>query len=134
MKLKTEERNAIVTLRLQKAKETLQDAKDVATMNKWRTAANRLYYACYYAVSAMLLKYEFSASTHSGAISLLGIHFVSKGIISKEQGKFYGKLFELRHTGDYDDWTTIDAEDILPRLEPAQKFIEEIENLITQNM
>jgi len=129
MKLNPEERNALVMLRIQKAKETLQDAKEIAAMKKWRAAANRLYYL----VIMLLLKYEFSVRTHSGVIGLLGIHFVSKGIINKEHGKFYGKLFELRKTGDYDDWMTIDAEDVLLRLEPAQKFIDEIEYLITKN-
>jgi len=130
MTLNSEERTAIVKIRLQKAKETLQDAKDIADMNKWHAAANRLYYACYYAVSALLIKNGYSPRTHSGTISLLSLHFVSKGIINEKHGKFYGNLFELREKGDYSDWVVVEAEDVLPRLEPAQKFIEEIENLI----
>ena len=45
----------------------------------------------------------------------------------------YKRLFDLRQTGDYEDFIDIDEEDLLPLLEPAQKFIKEIENLITQN-
>jgi hypothetical protein len=36
----------------------------------------------------------------------------------------------MRQRGDYEDWSIIIEEDILPLLEPAQKFIAEIENLI----
>jgi uncharacterized protein (UPF0332 family) len=130
MKLSEEERKAVVVLRLQKAKETLSEVKDIMELGYWRTAANRLYYACYYATSALLIKYGYSAHTHSGVISLLGLHFVSKGIISKESGKFYGRLFELRQTGDYDDWIVIEATDVEILIKPAEDFVCLLEQLI----
>ena len=131
MKLSIEERTALVTIRLQRSKETLQDAKDIANMNLWRAASNRLYYACYYAVSALLIKNEFSPRTHAGVISLFNLHFVLKGLITEEQGKFYSKLFEIRQDGDYDDWVVIEAEDVLTRIAPAEKLITTIEKLIS---
>ena len=98
----------------------------------WRVAANRLYYACYYAACALLIKNDFT-HTHAGVINQLGLHFVAKGIISKEQGKLIKRLFELRQSGDYSDWYCIDEEDVKPLIEPAGKFIAEIENLINKN-
>ena len=133
MTLSDENRKNIVNHRLHKAHETLAEAKGNITMGFWHTAANRLYYACYYAVTALLIKNGYTVRTHSGTIALLGKHFVLEGIVSKELNSLYGKLFELRQKGDYDDWIEIKAEDVLPRLEPAQKFIQEIEKLITQN-
>ena len=130
MKLNPEDRNNIVRLRLERAKETLQETKGIAEMKYWRVAANRLYYTCFYAVSALLIKNGYTTHTHSGIITLLGLHFVSKGIISKEQGNFYNKLAALRHTGDYDDWNTICAEDVLPKIPLAEEFINTIEELI----
>ena len=132
MTLNSEDRNTIVRLRLQKAKETLQDTKCVAELNLWRVAANRLYYACYYAASALLINNGHSPRTHSGIITLLGLHFVSKGLISEEQGYFYSTLFKLRHTGDYDDRAKIDTEDVLPNIPLAEDFIAMIEKLILQ--
>ena len=32
------------------------------------------------------------------------MHFISKGLLSKEQGKAFSRLFEIRHSGDYDDF------------------------------
>jgi uncharacterized protein (UPF0332 family) len=81
MTLFKEEREAIVTHRLQRARETLVEAVDNAGMNHWHAAANRLYYACYYAVSALLVQNGFFSRTHSGTIGLLGIHFVNTGIL-----------------------------------------------------
>ena len=73
------------------------------------------------------------AYTHGGAKGLLGKYFVITNIISEEQNKLYGKLFDLRQNGDYSDWITIMEENIKPLLEPAEKFIAEIENLINKN-
>lgn len=56
MKLSTEERNAIVSSRLEKSKQALIEAKGNIEMQFWNTAANRLYYACYNAVSGLLIK------------------------------------------------------------------------------
>jgi len=133
MGLTNEEREAIVNYRLEKAYETLLDAQEVAKIKKWHIVANRLYYACFYAVSALLIKNNFSAQTHSGVFALLGFHFVLKGIVSKEQNKLYRNLFDLRQMGDYDDFAVVEENDIMPLLEPAKQFIEKIEQLINEN-
>ena len=132
MTLQQEDKNALVTVRLQRAKETMIEVKGNMQLGYWRIAANRLYYACYYAASALLIKNNFTAHTHTGVINQFGLHFVTKGFISKEQGKFFKQLFNLRQSGDYDDWFDIDEKDIKPLLEPAEKFIETIEKLIKE--
>jgi uncharacterized protein (UPF0332 family) len=130
MKLNDEERKAVVTLRLQRAKDTLREAKGTVELKYWHTAANRLYYACYYAASALLIHHEHPAQTHSGVISLLGMHFISKDIISKELGKFYAMLFELRQTSDYSDWKDVGEDDVKNLIQPAEEFISALEQLI----
>ncbi|MDR3366910.1 MAG: HEPN domain-containing protein [Prevotellaceae bacterium] len=130
MKLNEEERKAVVNLRLQKAKDTLREAKGTMALNYWHTAANRLYYACYYAASALLIHHEHPAQTHSGIITLLGLHFISKNIISKELGKFYATLFELRQTSDYSDWKDVGEDDVRNLVQPAEEFICTLEKLI----
>ena len=109
------------------------EVKGTMQLGYWRVAANRLYYACYYTACALLIKNDFTAYTHTGVINQLGLHFVAKGIISKEQGKLIKRLFELRQNGDYSDWYCIDEEDVKPLVEPTEKFIAEIENLINKN-
>jgi len=133
MTLQQEDRNALITLRLQRAKETMLEVEGITQLGYWRAAANRLYYACYYAVSALLIKNNLTARTHTGVINQLSLHFVTKGYISKEQGKFFKHLFELRQSSDYNDWFNIEEKDISPLLEPAKNFITEIEKLINES-
>jgi len=132
MKLTNEERETLAKYRLEKANETLSDAQEIAKIKRWRVVANRLYYACFYAVSALLTKNNFSAQTHNGVFGLFGLHFVLKGKVSKEQNKLYRNLFDLRQTGDYDDFAVISESDIAPLLQPAEQFIAEIEKLINE--
>lgn len=43
---------ALVSYRMQRAKETLQEADILIERNCFNAAVNRLYYACFYAVTA----------------------------------------------------------------------------------
>jgi uncharacterized protein (UPF0332 family) len=132
MKLQKEDREALVIIRLQRANETLVEARGIIELKYWRVAANRLYYACYYAASALLINNGLTAHTHTGVINQMGLHFVKTGQISLEQGKFFQQLFEFRQTSDYSDWISIEEDDILPLLAPAQQFIETIEKLVNE--
>jgi uncharacterized protein (UPF0332 family) len=118
--------------RLQKAKETLAET-DVLIENKfWNTAVNRMYYACYYAVSALLIKHNIETSSHSGNRQKFGQLFVQPGIVSRELGKHYTDLFEKRQKGDYNDFFDFDEETVLRLYSPSKELIECIEKLIDQ--
>ena len=68
MKQQLSEENvkALVTYRLNRAKETLAEVPNLRDMGYYNTAINRLYYACYYALVALLIKNHIQASTHAG--------------------------------------------------------------------
>jgi len=132
MGLTDADRKSIVSLRLDNARQTLADAKIIANNKLWKAAANRLYYACFYAANALMVNFGLESKTHAGVIRLLGLNFVSKNLISNELGDVYYKLFTLRQKGDYDDWVVVNESDIAPLLEPAQQFITAIENLINK--
>ena len=130
MTLNSEERHAVVFYRMQKASDTLNEAEGIAKLEFWNAVTNRLYYACYYMTTALLIYSGHSAQTHSGVIRLLGLNFISKGVVSKELGRFYSKLFEMRQTGDYDDLYNLEEEEVKPLIGAARDYIEEIKLLI----
>jgi uncharacterized protein (UPF0332 family) len=130
MSLTEKEREEIVKIRLEKANNTFAEVPIQIENKFYRTAANRLYYACYYAVTALLINDGYEAHTHSGVKTLLGLHYITQKKIDNLFGKMYRQLFNLRQTGDYEDWGNIEEEDVKPFLELAGKFITEIENLI----
>jgi len=132
MSLTDEEKKEIVKFRLEKANDTFLEIPVLIENKFYRTAANRLYYACYYALTALLINDGYKTHTHSGVKTLLGLHYINDNKIEKSFGKMYNQLFSLRQTGDYEDWINFDEADIQPFLEPAEQFIAEIEKLIKE--
>ena len=130
MKLPKKDKDVLAVLRLKKAGDALVEAKDNVSFGHWRLVVNRLYYACFYAASALLVKKGITAQTHVGVLNQLGLHFVKEGLISAEQNELYYKLFHLRLTGDYDDWVDLQEKDVIHLIEPTKKFIEEITKMI----
>ncbi len=55
MILTSRERIDLVKYRLEKAHEALEQVKGVCGLGYWNLGANRLYYAAYYASSALLI-------------------------------------------------------------------------------
>jgi uncharacterized protein len=122
--LSNTDRIEIVRYRLEKADRTYQEAVGSIKNGYVETAANRLYYAAYYAVSALLISYKYEASTHNGVIQMFGKAFLKNNIIDKKYGRIFNQLFSLRLTGDYEDRHILNMEtEVLPLVEPAQELI-----------
>ena len=49
--------------------------------------------------------------------------FVQTGIISKQSGRSYSRLFNLRQEGDYLDFKRLEKEDVDPFFRDAKEFI-----------
>lgn len=130
MKMSDEERKALVEQRIKRAYDTWNETKGIVEGEYWLAAANRMYYACYYLTSALLVSHNIEANTHAGVIRMLGMYFVEKGILSKEMGHYYGRLFEMRQSGDYDDWIMLSAGDILPLFNQMKDYFDTVEPLI----
>jgi len=133
VKLSENEKKAIVKYRLERAKDSLLDVHFSIQNSRWNNAANRLYYACFYAAMALLINDGHEARTHSGVKTLLGMHYVKNGLVDEELFKAYRKMFNLRQTGDYDDLVLTTENEVIPLIEPAEKFIADIEQLININ-
>ena len=128
--LNDEERDALVKYRIEKAYGTLVEARDCADDNHWTLAANRLYYAAYYASKALLIRHGIVAKSHEGVIGMIGQKFVIPGIISIEEAKLLARLQNMRKTGDYDDFIEWHEEDVEPLFEKVEDYINKIKPLV----
>lgn len=130
MTLQSDERRAIVSYRLDKANKTLKEVDDIGKLGYWNLAANRLYYATYYACAALLINAGIDASTHKGVIRMIGMHFVLNGMLTEEDSKLLGRLFTMRQTGDYEDLFDWEEDDVTPLIPRVKGLINRILNLI----
>ena len=126
----SEEQEALIRYRMDRARETLVEAELMAQAGHRNACVNRLYYACFYAVTALLLRHNLSASKHSGVRSLLNRHFVRTGAISSRLGMLYRDLFESRQQGDYQDLVRFAEQEVRPWIPEAQNFVACIEALL----
>lgn len=131
MTLKQDDRNDIVKYRLEKAKETLNEAQSVSSLGYWSLAANRLYYAAYYASVALLIANGIEASSHRAVIRMIGQNFINTGKLLPEDAKLIGRLFSMRQTGDYEDLFDWEEIDIVPLLPRVQDFVSRIEKILS---
>jgi len=120
----------LVNYRIKRAFETLKEADKMIENQFWNASINRIYYACFYAVSGLLLKKGVDTSTHKGIRQMFGLHYVQTGLISKEFARFFSDLYDRRQTGDYDDFVIYDEETSNKLFSMANKFVQEIDSLI----
>ena len=123
------DKNAIIQYRLERANETLQEAQLMADNDHWNATVDRLYYACFYSVHALLISHDHQTHTHSGAKNAFHQHFVKTGQVPLELSRFYDLLFNQRQSGDYGDFKTFD-ESAASWLPIARKFVAAVEKLI----
>jgi len=114
--------------RISQARDSLREA-DVLLREAMslRSVVNRLYYAMFYAVLALLQTKQLGTSKHSGAIALFDKEFVKTGKFPKELSKALHRAFELRQKGDYmedSEISTADMEEIKPL---AEQFVNKAE-------
>ena len=122
----------LIRYRIERARDTLDDARILAENQKWNSAINRLYYAAYYGVIALLLQHEHKPTTHNGAKSQFSEHFIKTKIFPEEYGKLYSQLFTWRQKGDYVDLFDFSADIVLPYIEPVENLLNVIENSLNQ--
>ena len=119
-----------INYRITKAIEALDAAKVLAENKSWNACINRLYYACYYSVSALLLSNNISTQTHAGLKTQFNFHFIKSGPIDSKYGKLFAELMDSRQKGDYGDMFDFDEEKVNPLIKPVEEFVNMIIALI----
>lgn len=124
------EREDLIRYRLEKSATTFLEAKALSESGFWGGVANRLYYCCFYAVTALLAKDGFLASTHNGVRTEFFKQYIKSEILDRAYSSLYSNLMSRRHESDYDDFIEFSEEDIEPLFEKVQQFLVAVRALI----
>lgn len=120
----------IVSYWVKKAMDSLDAAEDELKADRLSFSVNRIYYACFYIVTTILLQEKLRFKKHSGVRAAFHKHFVKPGLVSHEYGQFYDELFEARQRGDYIELVSFEKEVVTKWLNQARKFVETVKLLI----
>jgi uncharacterized protein (UPF0332 family) len=99
--MKDRDVRSLVAYRLDEAREALSDAELLLDAGRCRSAANRMYYAVFYAAVAALLTKQLEFSRHSGVIAFFDKEFIHTGILPKEYSRTLHRAFNERQQDDY---------------------------------
>ena len=133
MSLKEADRLVMVTLHLEKVDKTLHELEVQVRNELWPLVANRLYYALFHAVSALLISEGHEVGTHRGAVGKFSLYYVKAGTFTGAEGHLYARLQQLRESGDYNCSIDVEKGDVEPFIEPAQQLIGKIRQYIAEH-
>lgn len=119
-----------ITLHFARAYETLDEASLLHNTGHLCTTINRLYYACFYAVSGVLLAQGYTAIRHAGVMTLFDEHIVQDNLIDRAYGRFYHQLFQARRYSDYDIVFSPDPQQIIEWLAESRAFVDLLHTLV----
>jgi len=121
--MKEEQRNQLIKYRIEQAKETSDEAKLMLENKMLRGATNRIYYAMFYMLLALSLKYKFNTSKHGQLIGWFNKNFIKTDIFDKKYGRILREAFDFRQQGDYGIFSELSLEDVGTKFMLMLEFI-----------
>jgi uncharacterized protein (UPF0332 family) len=125
------DRQQLIDYRMERARETLSDARILLEQDgSPGSIINRAYYAMFYVVLALLTTQGKGSSKHSGVISLFDQLFIKTGKLPKDFSKAIHKAFDLRQIGDYRELIDLNQEQAIEVLNAADQFLKAVQNYL----
>ena len=130
----------IVNYRRQKAHDLMHDVDILIENELWNSTVNRMYYACFHIISALLIMHEIEVKTHMGVRQAFGDSFAGGTICGFVDGKNFKDALEfgvaasaLKHTipGDFNLVTREEVENLYPQV---LLLIEAVDRLLDETM
>lgn len=128
---KNDKKESVIKYWWEKSDEAIDSASREIKAKAYSYAMNRIYYAAFYAVSAALLDRNESFSKHSGVRAAFHRIFVKNGLIEKDFGKFYDRIFEDRQEGDYIEFISFEEEYVESQLKKCTEFLNKLRPLVS---
>ena len=124
--MRDEDFKSLLDYRMSQSHEALHDAEFLLNARRYRATANRLYYACFYAVVAALLTRRLQYSKHSAVIAFFDKEFIGTGRLPKEYSRTLHRAFNERQQDDYMPFVELNAEEIKDLFNNVQALVQGI--------
>lgn len=128
--MKQQKPDEYIRYRIERAAKTLDEVQSHLDNGFWNTAINRMYYACFYAIGALLVKDDIEVKSHAGVRQKFGQLYIKPGKIDRELGKHFAELSEKRNRGDYNDFIDYEESEAKNLLPKTVELIDKIKTLI----
>ncbi|MCC8051444.1 MAG: HEPN domain-containing protein [Clostridiales bacterium] len=123
----------LAEVRLCRAKELLDDARNLLDKQSYKSANNRAFYAMEKAVRALLILEDTEPQTHNGVLKQFNYLFIFKGtgFFTQNDYQILAKSEQIRNASDYDDFYLASKEESTQQIENATYIVGKIEKYIS---
>jgi uncharacterized protein (UPF0332 family) len=110
--------------RMERAEELLDEANELLTKGKYKSANNRAFYCIEKAIKALLAVKEINADSHNGCLSQFNIHYIKPEIADFHRGDYkdIASVERIRKISDYDDFYLADKQECQNVVKIANDF------------
>jgi uncharacterized protein (UPF0332 family) len=115
---------------LERSDEAVASARAELVAGRCSFAVNRGYYACFSALSAVLLAGARKYAKHSGVRAAFHRDLIRSGRLDPAWGRVYDRVVENRQLGDYQELVVFDAEHASELCEEAAAFVAQMRRLL----
>ncbi len=115
---------------LEKSEESLDSADSDYQAGRLSPAVRSIYYACFYALSAVMLNEGKTFRKHTAIRGALHRDLIRTGKLDSYWGRYYDEFFESRHRGDYQPLVSFESEQVQEYIIRARGFVKQMENLL----
>ena len=128
--------DALAAVRLERAKELLDDAVELLNRGSYKSANNRAFYAIEKSIKALLAMKQIEATTHNGGLKQFNYHFIFKGdgTFTQEDYQKIAGAEQIRNASDYDDFYIASKEEARQQVEAADYMVTKIGNYISEKI
>lgn len=130
-----ENKEDLAKYRIDKAEETLKTAEVILKEIKDYTSANnRVYYAIFYAIRAVLALEEIDFKRHKDVIAYFNKNYINTEIFPKKIGKKIAQAQRIREDSDYDDKYEPSAIKTEEQIETARELIALVQEYVNKKL
>ena len=122
----------LAKVRLERAKELLEDSKDLLAKESYKSANNRAFYAMEKSIKALMATKEIEVTTHNGGLKQFNYLFIHKGdgSFTVEDYQRIAKAEQIRNVSDYDDFYIASKEETKQQVDNAKYIVDKVEKYL----
>jgi len=120
----------LIAYRIARAYECIKDTDNDLKDDRLYSAANRLYYAIFNTMRALIASDNVDFSKHTGVISYVRAKYVKTGVIDAKFSRLIRDAEALRNDCDYSDFYSPEKDELEKQLEIAKEFLSCIDEVI----
>ena len=112
-----------------RAKEELEASRLLSGSHLYAGAVSRAYYACFYAITTLLLREGVETKTHKQLAIEFRKRFIKTCKMDKKFSRILDQLFNTRMLSDYEAIIDLDREEVERLIGLAEEFVLESEKV-----